>query len=319
MSERVSVVIPLYNKARHIRRAVDSVLAQGHDAFELIVVDDGSTDGGGDLVHEYTDPRVRLVSQVNAGVSAARNRGLSEAREELVAFLDADDEWHPEFLEKVLGLRARYPHAGIYATGYRYSLGGVLRSPTYLGIRESGPGGLLDDYFFSATGPPPVSSSAVMIPKEILAQVGGFPVGIARGEDLATWIKIALRHRVAWSPFPAALYHLGSDNRACTSTSVANQPDVIFGVVVESFLDSGAEAVSPLESIREFLAYWRLRRAKDLCVQGKKAWAWELIRKTRGTVLFRKRRIEIIIALLLPSPILKFAQSILGRRRSRST
>src|SRR5262249_7159571 len=89
-SLRVSIITPLYNKAPYIRRTLDSVAAQTFRDFELIVVDDGSTDGGERLVADYVDERVRLIRQPNAGPGAARNRGIAEARGELLAFLDAD-------------------------------------------------------------------------------------------------------------------------------------------------------------------------------------------------------------------------------------
>jgi glycosyltransferase involved in cell wall biosynthesis len=104
----VSVVIPLYNKAPYIQRAIDSVLAQTYADFELIIVDDGSTDGSGDIVRQYADPRIRLIVQENAGPGAARNRGLREANAEYIAFLDADDEWLPMYLEEQLRLFQQY-------------------------------------------------------------------------------------------------------------------------------------------------------------------------------------------------------------------
>jgi GT2 family glycosyltransferase len=100
--ERVTVVIPLYNKARTVQRALSSVLRQTVEDFEVVVVDDGSTDGSGDVVRKCLDQRVRLVVQQNAGPGVARNRGLADARTGFVSFLDADDEWCPTFLEENL-------------------------------------------------------------------------------------------------------------------------------------------------------------------------------------------------------------------------
>src|SRR5688572_17562331 len=104
MKPRVTCVLPYYNKVRYVRRALDSIASQTLGDFEAIVVDDGSTDGGTDLITDFArlDPRFRIVRQPNAGPGAARNRAIRQARTSLVAFLDADDEWMPTYLERSL-------------------------------------------------------------------------------------------------------------------------------------------------------------------------------------------------------------------------
>ena len=101
---KCSVIVPLYNKVGSIQRTIDSILAQTLTDFEVIIVDDGSTDGSTQVTAKCTDSRVRIVSQVNAGPGAARNRGISESCGEYLAFLDADDEWLPEFLEQAVSI-----------------------------------------------------------------------------------------------------------------------------------------------------------------------------------------------------------------------
>ncbi|MGB9938210.1 glycosyltransferase family 2 protein [Methanosarcina sp.] len=104
----VSVVIPVYNKEPHVKRALRSVLNQTVQDFEMIVINDRSTDKSLQEVKSFSDPRIRLISQENSGVSIACNRGIDEAKSELIAFLDADDEWIPDYLETILRLRESY-------------------------------------------------------------------------------------------------------------------------------------------------------------------------------------------------------------------
>jgi cellulose synthase/poly-beta-1,6-N-acetylglucosamine synthase-like glycosyltransferase len=106
---RVSIIMPCYNAARFIGEAIDSVLAQAEVSWELIIIDDGSTDGSADIVRRYSDPRITLLAQANAGVSAARNAGLASSRGEFVAFLDADDRMRPDRLQLPLEIFAGDP------------------------------------------------------------------------------------------------------------------------------------------------------------------------------------------------------------------
>ena len=116
----ISVVIPLYNKAHQIANTLYSVLKQTFRNFEIVVVDDGSTDNSVQEVEKVNDIRIRIIHQKNAGVSAARNKGIEEARYNLIAFLDADDEWKPEYLETQYNLFLKYPQCNVYACGYEF-------------------------------------------------------------------------------------------------------------------------------------------------------------------------------------------------------
>ena len=165
---RLSVVIPLYNKAGQIARALDSVRTQTVRDIEVIVVDDGSTDGGADIVQACGDARVRLHRQPNGGVAAARNQGVALSRCPLVAFLDADDAWHPDHLERLWRLRLAHPGAVGWATNYEIVEPDGRRTP---GVRsETAPHVVLtpENFYRIALQGSPVCSSAVMVDKEAL-------------------------------------------------------------------------------------------------------------------------------------------------------
>lgn len=209
---KVSVIIPLYNKAPYIKRALDSVFAQTVQDFEIVVVGGNSTDGGEDIVLGYSDPRIRFVKEAGKGVSAARNQGVDAARAELVAFLDADDEWLPEFLETILRLREKWPDAGMYGTGY-YTVGNdknrvkanILKmlSPT---LKE----GSIKNYFKEAIKYPKmiILTSGMVVNKKVFHDIGGFPCGYSQNEDRYLRAMIALKYDIVYSPERKAIYHL---------------------------------------------------------------------------------------------------------------
>lgn len=115
---KFSIIIPLYNKRPYVERTLRSVFAQTFTDYEVLVVDDGSTDGSAELVQQYTDARLHIYRKENGGVCSARNYGIRKAQGDYIAFLDADDEWHPEFLSALDNLSRRFPQAGICATAY---------------------------------------------------------------------------------------------------------------------------------------------------------------------------------------------------------
>jgi hypothetical protein len=211
----ISVVMPLYNKASYVLASISSVQTQSFANWEMVVVDDGSTDDSCKRVAELGDPRIRIIQQTNQGVSAARNAGILAAQSELIAFLDADDEWLPTYLDSLMALVVRYPAAGWYATSYEFNDPVVGRRKARLrGVRRDFENGILENYFEVATqSDPPVCSSAVAAKKSVLSAIGCFPVGIASGEDLLTWARLAIAYPLAYDCRPLAIFHVSGLER----------------------------------------------------------------------------------------------------------
>jgi glycosyltransferase involved in cell wall biosynthesis len=210
---KIAVVMPLYNKADEVTRAIDSVLKQTVSDFKLIVVNDGSTDKGPEIVRNINDSRVRIIDQGNAGVSAARNRGISEAQSDLIAFLDADDEWEVSFLETILNLKKKFPTCKVFATNYLYrEVNGTFRLPIIRGLPPHFFEGVLDNYFNVAIkSDPPIWTSAVAVTKEAIRSIGMFPVGVTSGEDLLTWAKLAVKYNIAYTTKTCSIFYVPND------------------------------------------------------------------------------------------------------------
>ena len=224
----ISVIIPLYNKEAYIQRALESVLSQTVAPLEIIVVDDGSTDKGIQVVESFKEPLIHLIQQANSGVSAARNKGIEAAKGELIAFLDADDNWRPIFLETIVRLKNVYPQAGLYATAYEKKMpNGKTFIPAYTGIPKAPWEGIIPNYFKAALGKVPVCSSAVAVKRTALDQVGYFPVGEKRAEDLDLWARIAFVFPIAFSHSIGATYFNDAANRACTLTNIVSERVVV--------------------------------------------------------------------------------------------
>jgi len=206
MPSMVSIVMPLYNKAPYVERAIRSVLAQTYADFELVVVDDGSTDGGASLVSGLADLRIRVLKQVNQGPGAARNRGVQAAQCPLIAFLDADDEWNPRFLESGIGALEAHPGAVAVFSNNQCT----HKHAPEIRRRRFPAAVLLSDYYaFWRRHGTAMSSSSTLVRREALLAAGGFPMARRVGEDLDTWFRLAARGSVVFLPEVLSIYHTG--------------------------------------------------------------------------------------------------------------
>jgi glycosyltransferase involved in cell wall biosynthesis len=205
----ISVIIPLYNKEKYIKSAIESVLTQNADFHEIIVVDDGSTDAGPDMVKSITDPRVRVIRQPNAGPSAARNTGIVQSSGDYLAFLDADDLYLDGFLSTIMRMIELYPQAGIYATSYfQLRDNSFTATPKATGISPTDDPQLLDDFFRSWRKSSLFSTSSVCIRLTALREKKiKFPVGERLGEDQEVWFRLAEEYPVAYCRRPLSAYN----------------------------------------------------------------------------------------------------------------
>lgn len=207
---RFSIIIPLYNKAPYIQKALESVFAQTFQDFELIVVDDGSKDSSYESAKEILARSVvnyQLIHQENAGVSTARNNGVAASRGDYLCFLDADDWWAPTFLEKMDRLIRDYPDAGIYGTNYYYVKNG--RQNVCVTTAETGYINYCQVYAQKLQMP--LWTGAVCVPRTIFDEMGGFRPHLKLGEDFDLWIKIALKYKVVFLNEPHSYYFQDSD------------------------------------------------------------------------------------------------------------
>lgn len=194
----VSVIIPAYNARAYVMEAIRSVLAQQHEPLEILLIDDGSTDGTADLVAAEA-PRVRIIRQANGGVAAARNTGLQAATGEFITFLDADDGWFPGKLRAQLDYLQAHPEVGL--VWHRWQL---LRPdadgrfhwpepPRDIGPPEPHLSGWL---YLQLLQDCVVSSPTVMIRRAIVAEVGLFDTDLKIGEDYDYWLRISRMTRM---------------------------------------------------------------------------------------------------------------------------
>jgi hypothetical protein len=263
---RVSVVVPLYNKARYLVRCLDSICAQTHSDLDIVVVNDGSTDGSRQILSEYQDPRLRRIDQRNAGPGAARNRGVAEAQGEIIAMLDADDQWRADYVARSLDRMQQSPSIACVTSAMTELPSGVSTASRWprLGIEP----GL---FSLSAGTPPRVLAgiisnmlpSSTVIRKPIFEKWGGFyaKTRCLYAEDAHLYMKVLLNHPVFFEEDPAILRHMDASELATNLTHV--RP-------IEPFLldpDDLRRAcpVGLTDVLRTFLA---LRAAKTASVYG---------------------------------------------------
>jgi glycosyltransferase involved in cell wall biosynthesis len=306
MKPVISIVIPLYNKEKSISRTLRSVLDQTEQRFELIVVNDGSTDNSASVTQSLL-VNGRIINQKNAGASVARNRGVLEATTDLIAFLDADDEWYPEFLESILKLKQQFPKADVFASSYyTHNVKGILSPPVSSPLFSPDWMGIIPNYLETIHMGFPFNQSSFAVSKKTLEGIGGFPIGVKYAEDSDTWIRLSLKSKIAYINKPLSIYHLEAENRASNLHKKTNNLFELPYQVKElnRYLYSGGISENQRQAAIEYIVKFKLPLAQKHLYYGNTQEARELILSCKGTKKHILERYWLLFCAFIPPVVL---------------
>lgn len=303
---KFSIVIPLYNKAPYIACTIESVLAQTLTDYEVIVVDDGSTDGGAELVAAMTDPRLRLMRQANAGVSVARNRGIEQARGEWVVLLDADDWHHPRFLASLVAAQQTYPQVDAVATQFVHvpDNGGNL-PPPWPDLGELLDVELITDLPARWMVGPTLTTGSVAIRTVRLQQMQPcFPDGESQGEDMDLWFRIAEQTPIALVKAPLLAY------RRAVKGSLTTDHDMTLFLYpairrMQERALSGALSGQQRRSALQFVAQHKISQARHAITSGQRLEAMYWLIRGRHAAGGKRWWVTAFMTLFFPGKLVR--------------
>ncbi|MEG2184648.1 MAG: glycosyltransferase family A protein [Cloacibacillus sp.] len=207
---KFSIIIPVYNKASTVEQTIKSVLNQTYTNYELVVVNDGSTDGVEDVLKQYINEQVVIVNQSNSGVSCARNTGIKKSNGEYICFLDADDIWRPNRLETLVRMIKSYPGEKLFATPVEIILPNGKRVHTGRFLKENLKDMVLIEDFFDLYlrySSIVFNTDTICIHKDVFKKVGLFEPGETIGEDTDMWFRAAAYYPIVFAKETTAVYN----------------------------------------------------------------------------------------------------------------
>ncbi len=313
----IAVLIPCYNRSGQLPAAVRSVLEQTAPPDEIVIVDDGSTDGSAAVAESFDDP-VRVIRQANRGAAAAQNRGLTECRGEWVAFLDSDDVWAPDKLERQLAAAAAVPDADLVFCDTRTLAGsaeapGATRMPSRFalgGVRDAGApvgDGLFAfdrSHFIGMLDRCRVITSAVLVRRGLPGL--HFPEHVWGSEDWAVWLNLILAHRFVAVDEPLVTMYASGDNLTGNVAKLMRNDLLVLDDLLKEpsarrppLTDEEAAAVRRVRGARRLAAVYHTLRAGDGPA------ARGVLRSARPGELSAADRLKYGVAAALPGPVLR--------------
>ena len=224
MTPYFSVVISIYNKEKHIQSTIESVLVQTFGDFEIVVVNDGSTDVSEAVVKSINDERIHYYSQENKGASAGRNAAISKATGTYIALLDADDLWAPNYLETIHTLIQSYPNEQVFATAVTIETSGGKKPSVYSinSIQENATYVL--NYFESSYINTLLTSSSTVVHRSVFEKVGTYDTSIKSGQDTDLWIRIGIHYKVVFINKSLVTYRYWQQSLSNITKNITDKP-----------------------------------------------------------------------------------------------
>ena len=296
-----SIIIPLYNKENYIKQTLNSVLSQEYYNYEIIVIDDGSTDKGFSIVSEIAkkNKKIKIYQQTNQGVSIARNNGLKHAKYNYICFLDADDIWYPSFLTKVNHLIENYPKADIFAVNLYHNYGKKKKSYIDKTLPDYFTEGYIENYFKTfRNGKSILMPSNTCLRREILTDDPLFMPDIKLTEDTELWCRLALKSKIAFTKDFCVEYRIEKRIPKIERTHYIVES-------LENQLASGSIPEKYIDDILVIIQYQLLVSALFFILNNRKMQAKEIL-FGRNLISFKRKRYLLIGLLYLPSFISRF-------------
>lgn len=240
MDVQFSVVIPLYNKEAYVAQTLKSVVGQTYQNFEIIVVNDCSTDNSFDIVKAVQDHRIKIIEHnENKGVSASRNTGINAATHPYIAFLDADDQWDSSYLETIWNLVKEYPNESVFATHYRENYKGKFFVPkSKLPISTKGKSVVINDFFKINLGRLILTQSCIVVHKTVFEQIGYYDENITNAEDIDFYIRCFSHFDLAFNFSELSTINIRDDSLSKKSVVEMQLPNLLKHLGKSTSLDS---------------------------------------------------------------------------------
>jgi len=300
-----SCIIPLYNKGKHIARTIDSVLNQDFEHFELIIVNDGSTDNSINVVKTYSDIRIKIINQANQGVSIARNVGIANSKADLIAFLDADDEWLSNHLKDIYELYKQYPNCGAFSCNFLIMLkNGIQISSNIRAVNTNSINCIVDNYCKSCAltkGPltGPINSSTAVIRKTVFKDIGCFKEGISNNEDLDFWLRLSIKYRIAFTWNVGVKIDRTLQNQRPLKTN--DERDYFLIISGNELLEK--KCIKNVFWLKEYINRVKLIYSKNLIRHGYRMKALSVLLKTK-TIVHLHKKLILVLAISMPKFII---------------